>query len=103
GSQPDPPPPARSCRPCSWATEPPSPTRSTCADSPLQPSARFTSNPQAMSATPAPTTYTLQALLADHGAAISSFAYLVLQHQTDAERILASTLASALPRADLSP
>jgi len=56
-----------------------------------------------MSATPAPTTYTLEALLAEHGAAIGSFAYLVLQHQTDAERILVSTLATALRRTDLSP
>ena len=55
-----------------------------------------------MSATPAATTH-LEALLADHGAAIGSFAYLVLQHQSDAERILASALATALRRADLSP
>ena len=56
-----------------------------------------------MTATPAPTTSILEALLAVHGAAIGSFGYLVLQHQTDAERILASTLATALARADLSP
>ena len=56
-----------------------------------------------MTATPAPTTYTLEALLAVHGAAIGSFGYLVLQHQTDAERILASTLATALGRANLPP
>ena len=56
-----------------------------------------------MSATPSATTYTLEALLAGHGAAIGSFGYLVLQHQTDAERILASTLATAFRRTDLSP
>jgi DNA-directed RNA polymerase specialized sigma24 family protein len=46
---------------------------------------------------------TIEALLADHGQAIGSFAYLVLQHQTDAERILGATLATALGRADLPP
>jgi len=56
-----------------------------------------------MTANPAPMTYTLQALLADYGAVIGSFGYLVLQHQTDAERILASTLATALGRAGISP
>ena len=56
-----------------------------------------------MSATVAPTTHTLEALLAEHGVAIGSFAYLVLQHQTDADRIVAATLATALRRSDLSP
>jgi DNA-directed RNA polymerase specialized sigma24 family protein len=56
-----------------------------------------------MSATPAPTTHTIDTLLAEHGSAVGSFAYLVLQHQTDAERILASTLATSLLRAGLSP
>jgi len=37
-----------------------------------------------MTANPAPMTYTLQALLADYGAVIGSFGYLILQHQTDA-------------------
>jgi len=54
-----------------------------------------------MRATSEPTPQTLQALLAAHGPAIGSFAYLVLQHQADAERVLASTLASALRQADL--
>ena len=45
--------------------------------------------------------HTLEELLADHGQTIGSFAYLVLQHQTDAERVLAGTLATALERADL--
>ena len=31
---------------------------------------------------------TLEALLAEHGQAIGCFAYLILQHQADAERIL---------------
>lgn len=46
---------------------------------------------------------TLEALLAEHGQAIGSFAYLVLQHQADAERVLAATLATALGRTDLPP
>jgi DNA-directed RNA polymerase specialized sigma24 family protein len=44
---------------------------------------------------------TLETLLADHGEAIGSFAFLVLQHQTDAERILAATMATALGRGAL--
>src|SRR5947207_9065615 len=43
---------------------------------------------------------TLETLGGAHGTAIGSFAYLVLQHQTDAEQILASTLATALRRRD---
>ena len=46
---------------------------------------------------------TLELLLAEHGQAIGSFAYLVLQHQADAERILGATLATALARGDLPP
>ena len=47
--------------------------------------------------------HTLEELLAEHGQAIGSFAYLVLQHQTDAERILAATLATALGGTSLPP
>jgi DNA-directed RNA polymerase specialized sigma24 family protein len=54
-----------------------------------------------MSATSERDHNTLAALLAEHGVAIGSFAFLVLQHQTDAERILAATLATALRRAEL--
>src|SRR5689334_18570330 len=46
---------------------------------------------------------TLEVLLAEHGQAIGSFAYLVLQHQADAERVLAATLATALARTSLPP
>lgn len=53
-----------------------------------------------MTATSIPTT-TVEGLLAEHGQAIGSFAYLVLQHQADAERILGATLATALRREDL--
>jgi DNA-directed RNA polymerase specialized sigma24 family protein len=45
--------------------------------------------------------HSLEALLAEHGQAIGSFAFLVLQHQTDAERILGRTLATGLARSDL--
>jgi len=54
-----------------------------------------------MDATSEPTPNTLEALLASHGPAIGGFAYLVLQHQADAERILAATLATALGRAGI--
>jgi DNA-directed RNA polymerase specialized sigma24 family protein len=54
-----------------------------------------------MDATSEPTSNTAEALLAAHGPAIGAFAYLVLQQQADAERILAATLATALGRADL--
>jgi DNA-directed RNA polymerase specialized sigma24 family protein len=53
-----------------------------------------------MTATSGPP-HTLEELLAEHGQAIGSFAYLVLQHQADAERVLAATLATALERTDL--
>jgi DNA-directed RNA polymerase specialized sigma24 family protein len=49
----------------------------------------------------APPPHIIDSLLADHGQAIGSFAYLVLQHQPDAERILAATLATALAHSDL--
>ena len=46
---------------------------------------------------------TLEALVAEHGQAIGCFAYLIFQHQADAERILGATFARALARADLPP
>ena len=54
-----------------------------------------------MDATSEATPNALEALLATHGPAIGGFAYLVLQHQADAERILAATLATALGRAGI--
>ena len=54
-----------------------------------------------MHATSDPALETLDALLSAHGAAVGSFAYLVLQHQADAERILATALAEAVRRGHL--